>query len=62
MSENDAENSKMAEGTPIITIVLIGSAQHLKNGCGRRTSDETDFGKPKTQNSSFFHEELGVIM
>jgi hypothetical protein len=41
VSENGAENSKMAEGTSIITIALIGSSQHLKNGCGRRTSLST---------------------
>jgi hypothetical protein len=42
VSENGAEEDvKMAERTSMFTIALLGRA--LQKGCGRSTSDETDF-------------------
>ena len=51
LSENGAENFKMAERTSMLRQLCL--AEHFGNGLGSSTNDRTDFGKQKIQNSGF---------
>jgi hypothetical protein len=70
VSENGAENFKMAERTSIITIALFGTA--LQKGCDCCTSYRTDLENRRVLTTSvevsirnvdtFFHEKLGLTI
>jgi len=70
VSENRAENFKMAERTSVFTIALFSTA--LQKGCGRSTIDRTDLENRRGLTASvemsirnvdtFFHEKLGLTI